>query len=474
MIAALAMGGCGAGTNSSKTAEPSPASGALDGPIDLTLGPVPPGTGPEQPTGERGWLGIELAAVAPGEPGVSVRAVVPGSPAAKAGLSAGDVILSIGGQSVGEPREVVRLVAEHGAGRRLSIAFSRGATQLTFGISPELNGYTPAQSRVLFGRVEEEMAALPGVTSVSSALVPLLSGSNWGSDVSVEGFKKGPDTDANARFNETGTGYLHTTGIGLLSGREFTPADNLGAPKVAIVNETFAKKFALGRDAVGKRMSTGGNTLDIEIVGLMKDAKYSEVKQVIPPLFFVPYRQDSTLGFINFYVRTAREPSSLLRAIPGVMAKLDPNLPVENLKTVPQQVRDNVFLDRMISTLSMAFAALATLLAAVGLYGVLAYSVAQRTREIGVRMALGADARRVQGMILRQVGMMTLIGGIIGLGGALALGKGASSLLFGLQPRDPAVMALSALVLTAVALGAGFVPALRASRTDPMHALRYQ
>jgi putative ABC transport system permease protein len=157
-----------------------------------------------------------------------------------------------------------------------------------------------------------------------------------------------------------------------------------------------------------------------------------------------------------------------------VIKNLDPNLPVENLKTLPQQVRENVFLDRMISTLSAAFAGLATLLAAVGLYGVLAYTVAQRTREIGVRMALGADGGRVRGMVLRQVGLMTLIGGTIGIAAALGLGRAARSLLFELKGHDPVVVAVAALILAAVALGAGYIPALRASRVDPMQALRYE
>jgi ABC-type antimicrobial peptide transport system permease subunit len=185
------------------------------------------------------------------------------------------------------------------------------------------------------------------------------------------------------------------------------------------------------------------------------------------------YRQFS-LGQMYFYIRSALPPDQMLRAIPVVMKKLDPNLPVEQLKTLPQQVRDNVSFDRMISVLSASFAILATLLAAVGLYGVLAYSVAQRTREIGVRMALGASSGNVGGMVLRQVGLMTVIGGVIGIAGALALGRGAQSLLYELKGSDPLVIAVAALLLTVVALGAGLVPALRASRVDPMQALRYE
>ena len=348
---------------------------------------------------------------------------------------------------------------------------------VTFSISPSLNGYDNTRSRALFDRVHEELAARPAVSGVTEAMIPALSGSNWGTDVSVEGFKKGPDTDANSRYNEVGPGYFGVMGVQLLSGREFTRSDAVGRARVAVVNETFAKKFGLGRDAIGKLMGDRGNdSLDIQIVGLVRDAKYSEVKDEIPPQFFAPTLQDSTSGFMTFYVRSARAGGAeqLLRAIPGVLKKLDANLPVENLKTMSQQVRDNVFLDRMISTLSAAFALLATLLAAIGLYGVLAYSVAQRTREIGVRMALGADAGRVRAMVLKQVGMMTIIGGVVGVAGALAIGRAAKSLLFELKGHDPLVVTLSAIVLTIVALGAGYIPALRASRIQPTQALRYE
>jgi predicted permease len=351
----------------------------------------------------------------------------------------------------------------------------RAENVVTFAISPELNGYDTLRTRALFERVEQELAALPGVTGVTASLVPILSGSNWGSDVSVEGFRRTPDTDANARYNEVGTAYFRTLGIPVLAGREFTLADVQGAPQVAIVNEAFARKFNLGRDAVGKRMATGGDEeLDIEIVGLVRNAKYSEVKDEIPPLFFVPWRQDGSLGAITFYARTSLPTEQLLRTVPAVIKKLDANLPVENLKTLPQQARENVFLDRMISTLSAAFAALATLLAAVGLYGVLAYTVAQRTREIGVRMALGAQAGQVRGMVLRQVGWMTLIGGAIGIAAALGLGRAAQSLLFGLEGHDPLVIVAAAAVLAVVALGAGYLPARRASRVNPTQALRYE
>jgi predicted permease len=345
---------------------------------------------------------------------------------------------------------------------------------VTFGVSPSRSGYDTVRTRALYARIEEELAATPGVSGVTSSGVPILSGSDFGKGVSVEGFKKDPDTDAGSRFDPVGPNYFHVLGVPLLAGRDFTASDNEGAMRVAIVNEAFAKKFNLGSNVVGKRMSVGNDSLNITIVGYAKNSKYSQVKDQIPPVFVTPYRQSGRLGSNNFYLRTALPPAQILRTIPAAIKKLDPNLPIEDLKTLPQQVRENVFLDRMISTLSASFALLATLLAAVGLYGVLAYSVAQRTREIGVRMALGADRRNVRTMVLRQVGVMTLIGGVIGIVGALGLGRAASSLLFQLQGYDPVVIAAATAGLALVAFGAGFVPALRASRIDPMAALRYE
>jgi predicted permease len=346
---------------------------------------------------------------------------------------------------------------------------------VTFGISPGLSGYEPARAKSLFERAEQELAAVPGVTGVATARVPLLAGNNWGNDVSVEGFTRGPDTDAGSRYNEINPGYFRTLGVPLLAGREFAPSDVEKSPKVAIVNEAFTKKFNLGRDAVGKHMAQGNKgPLDIEIVAVVQNAKYSDVKDQVPPLFFRPYLQSERVGAMTFYVRTSGDPAQLLRAIPSVVARLDPNLPVEDLKTMPQQVRENVFLDRMVSTLSAAFALLATVLAAVGLYGVLAYTVSQRTREIGLRMALGADGSRVRGMILKQVAWMTLVGGLVGVAGAYYLGRAASSLLYELKPYDPVVVGVSIALLTLVAFGAGYIPAYRASRVHPMQALRYE
>jgi predicted lysophospholipase L1 biosynthesis ABC-type transport system permease subunit len=245
---------------------------------------------------------------------------------------------------------------------------------------------------------------------------------------------------------------------------------------VAIVNQAFAKKFNLGDNPVGKRIGVGGqeDKLDIEIVGIVQDAKYSDVKRVVPPQYFRPYRQEERLGYGSFYIRTATPPEQMLTTIPSVMRKLDASLPLDGVKTMEMQVRESVSEDRLISTLSLAFAVLATVLAAIGLYGVLAYTVAQRTREFGLRMALGADGGAVRGMVMRQVAVMALVGGVIGMAIAIGVGRLAKSLLFEMEGHDPLVLTAATVALTLVALGAGFIPALRASRIDPMNALRYE
>lgn len=347
---------------------------------------------------------------------------------------------------------------------------------VTFRVSPRLNGYPAEKSKALFERIEESLKAQPGVIGVTASMVPLLAGSNWGTDVRVQGFQSGPDIDSNSRFNSVAPDYFKTLGIPLIAGREFTTSDRQDGRLVAIVNEAFAEKFKLGREAVGSLMGRSGSSgdLDIEIVGLVQNAKYSEVKGAVPPLFFTPYRQDSRIGSIAFYVRTAIVPEQFMRTVPALVAELDRDLPVEELRTMPQQVRENVFLDRLISTMSAAFAILATLLAAIGLYGVLAYTVSQRTREFGLRMALGADGPSLRGLVLRQVGLMALIGGVLGLVMAYYIGQAAESQLFEVAGHDPIVFASAFIVLGIVALGAGFVPALRASRIDPMRALRWE
>ena len=343
----------------------------------------------------------------------------------------------------------------------------------TFSIAPELNGYDAPASRALFERVEAEVGALPGVELVTASMVPIVAGDSWGNGVRVQGFEEGPDIDNNSRFTAVGPGFFSTFRVPLLAGREFRETDTQGAPKVAIVNESFAEKFGIGRDAVGKFMAMSGDEeLDIEIVGLVQDTKYNSVKGAIPPVYYLPHRQEEELGFLTFYVRTSGDPETLLSSLRGAVKQIDSNLPVESLRTMPMQVNETITVDRILSVLSAAFAALATVLAAIGLYGVLAYLVAQRRREIGLRMALGADAKNVRGLVLHQLGRIAIPGAVVGLIAAFFVGRAGETLLFGVKPADPMVIAVSMAVLILVGLVAGLVPALKASRIDPMRALR--
>jgi ABC-type antimicrobial peptide transport system permease subunit len=263
----------------------------------------------------------------------------------------------------------------------------------------------------------------------------------------------------------------------MVAGRDFVEADKAGSPRVAIVNERFARESGLGADALGKRMRFGDGLADsVEIVGVVVNAAYSEVKGEAPPQLF--FTRDDTSSFLvasaSFYVRSGLDPEVLLGAIPRIVASIDPVLPVDNLITMRRQAQENVFVDRLVTILSASFAGLATLLAAIGLYGVVAYSVTTRTREIGLRLALGAEPANLRTMVLREVAWIAVIGLVIGLGAAIGLGRAAEALLFGLSGRDPLVLGAASVVLSAVVLTASYWPARRASRIAPMEALRYE
>lgn len=345
----------------------------------------------------------------------------------------------------------------------------------SFAISPQRNGYPPERSAALFEQLQSRLAALPGVVAVTTSLVPLLSHNEWSSSVAVEGFEQPADGDNSAYYNEVGSDFFTTFEVPLLAGRGFEPADRLGRPRVAVVNQRFAEKFGLGRDAVGKRMATqGGNPeLDIEIVGVVADVGYSGVRAGAPEQFYLPRAQSREFGEAVFYVRTALAPESLLAELPALVAALDPELPVEQLQTLPQQIADNISVERFVGIMSAGFALLATALATLGLYGLLSYSLALRTREFGLRLAVGAAPGRLRALLLRQIAGLAAAGTLIGLGLALAIGRVAEGLLFGVSAWQPGVYAAAVLVLLLVTAAAGFGPAQRASRIDPMQALRH-
>jgi predicted permease len=345
---------------------------------------------------------------------------------------------------------------------------------ITFSLAPQRNGYSLPRAQLFFQDVLTRLAAIPGVTAVSAARVPLIGNSSSNTSLEVEGSVLGPEERTGTSYNETSPGYFQTVGMHLLAGRDFTEADTVAAPKVAVVNEAFVRKFKLGANPLGRRMRRGGDNApyDIEIVGLVKDAKYRSVREPVPAVFFTPYRQNERVGQLIFYAKASGDPEKLVGQIRPLVASLDPNLPVQRLATMPDQISQNVASDRLLSVLSASFAGLATALAAIGLYGVLAYTVSQRTREFGLRMALGAAPGAVQRLVLRQVLWMTLAGSVIGVALAIVAGRYAKALLFEMGSADPGVMASSVGVLAVVALAAGFIPSRRASRVDPMKALR--
>jgi len=357
---------------------------------------------------------------------------------------------------------------------RVELGIQR-AGLVTFRVSPYLNGYSVEQSRALFARLENELRGVPGVTSVTSSTVPILANSNWGNNVTVEGFHADPEADTKANVAQTSTEYFRTLGIPILAGREFTETDAAAAPRVAVVNQAFAEKFNLGEQAIGKRMAMGAGDnepLDIEIVGMVADARYSEVRTPAPPQFYLPYRQAEGVGTLTFYVRTRSSVQALMGAIAPIVSRLDGNLPLVDLRTMDDQIWENTAPQRVLTGLSSSFATLATLLAAIGLYAVLAYLVAQRLREIGIRMALGARGIDISRLVLSHVGRITVVGGAIGIALALALGRLAQALMVGVGDSAAAIILSAALIVSAVALAAGAAPAWRAATVNPVEALR--
>lgn len=348
---------------------------------------------------------------------------------------------------------------------------------ITFSLRPELSNYNAARTVALFEQLEDKLASTPGVKMVSGSLVPLIAGSTWNTSINVEGYSPTDKDDMHSAFSEVGPAFFATMGTPLIGGREFTRRDSLGAPRVAIVNESFVRRFFKGANPIGRHMGTDTGPKakqDIEIVGVVKDSRYNDLASENRAVFFTPYRQDERLGSLHFYIRTSVDPEQFAGIIRREVAQLDPNVPVDNLLTMRAQIDQSIFVQRLISTFAATFAALATLLASIGLYGVLAYTVAQRTREIGIRMALGATAPEVRSLVLRDVGVLLGIGVLLGVAGALAAGRLFESVLYGVKARDPLVLGASVTVLSIVALLAGSLPAWRATKIDPMVALRYE
>jgi predicted permease len=348
---------------------------------------------------------------------------------------------------------------------------------LEFSISPELNRYTPPQTIALADRIRTSMEQLPGVRCASASELPMLADSNSSSNITVQGYDAQEDEDMDVGQNWVGPNFLATMGIPLLNGREFTDADSSVSPKVAIVNEAMARRFFAGRNPIGMHFGFGrgkDTKIDTEIVGIVKDSKNTDVKTAAGPFVFLPYAQSAHAGNATFYARTNQDPVALTATVRNMVQGFDSNLPVYGVKTLTAQVDEIMFTDRLVTIFSLCLGLLASLLAAVGLYGVMAYVVARRTREIGIRMALGATQRHVAWMILREIIGMLGAGLCIGLVAAYGIAKVVQSLLFGVRADDPVVFVIAAGLLVAVALLAGWLPSRKAANVDPMVALRYE
>lgn len=345
---------------------------------------------------------------------------------------------------------------------------------VTFSIEPVLNGYDRPRTLSLQRELRERLASLPGAVSAGLETEGLFSESDRSSSISVEGYTPREDED-NVNLDAVSPDYFRTLGVPLLAGREFAETDQMETQQVAVVSQSFARYYFRDGSAIGRRMSMsrGNNVkLDIEIVGVVPDWNQQSLREKPRRFFYIPISQDQRLSYLSFYVRARQEEGSLLPQVRRLVASIDPGLPVSDLKPLMVQVASSIYTDRLIMALASAFGILATLLAAIGLYGVVAYNVARRTAELGIRAALGAQRRDLLWMVMREVALVTVCGMAIGLIPAYLLSRLVESQLFGVAAFDPLVYGGAILVLCLSATAAGLVPAQRAASIDPIKALR--
>lgn len=346
---------------------------------------------------------------------------------------------------------------------------------LTFSLDPSLAGYNTDRARDLILSVRDQLASLPGVASASAADVGVLTDSSSRSSVWVSGYQAKENERAITETNFVTTDHFATLNIGLLRGRPIDARDGHGAAAVAVVNQAFVRQFFEGRDALGGHFGfEPGTPGAIEIIGIVQDGRLRSLRDELRPAVYLPRAQqgDDAGGNVTFYLRAAGAPGTLATQVRALVRSIDSRLPVNELRTMTEVVERSLAIERLTAGLSMAFGLLATLLAAIGLYAVLAFGVARRTREIGVRMALGAEGRSVVRLVLRDVLRLAGLGLALGLPAALVLGRVVESELFGLRAADPQTLVGAVLLLTLIVMLSGYLPARQAVRVDPIQALR--
>ncbi len=346
---------------------------------------------------------------------------------------------------------------------------------LLFEVQPPHTRYRGAARISLYRQLEQKLAAMPGVQSVALTGLPLISGNVMLYTFIPEGQQREPHENPNVLANSVGETFFSTYGIPIVAGRGFNESDTETSRKVAVVNDSLAKKYFPHLNPIGRTFETGfRDPIRIEIIGVCGDAKYDGVRKDPEPTLYTPYLQEKGLEQATFALATRLDAKTLAPALRQAVQSVDRNLPLLDMRTQDEQIAASMQQERIFANLTAAFGTLALVLACIGIYGIMAWTVSRRMQEIGIRIALGARSEQVQGMVLREAAWMTLLGVAAGVGGALALGRVVASLLYGLKPWDPATFAVSATVLVLVALAASWIPARRAAGVDPIRALRHE
>jgi len=355
---------------------------------------------------------------------------------------------------------------------------------VAFNLDPQLAGYPVQRSKQIAKELTQRLNTTPGVQSAAFAFFGVLTEGAWGMNVTIDGEHLRPSARLFSLCNAVSPGYFDTMGMRLAAGRAFRDGDARTGPRIegwpyraGVVNETFVRRYFGTANPLGRHIGLGdnpGTATPIEIVGVVKDAKYRNIREPETPQLFVPYLEANDVDALVFYVRTSLQPDRAPAALTRIVHDIDPNLPLTQLRTLEDQVSVSLTNERLVASLSSLFSALATLLAAVGLYGVMAYSVVRRTREIGIRVALGALTRDVVWRVMREAGMLVIAGLAIGLPAAWWLGRYVQSQLYNVQPGDPLTLATAGLGLALIASLAALIPARRAAKIDPVSALRQE